>query len=259
MSRDWKLIAVPLIAALVGGCATTPPGVEIGRSPWAEESRLAGAAVEPRGPWHHQAFPGKKRTTFSYARKDGRHAVRAQSAASASALRQRLHVPPHALGQLRFSWWVPALIEQADMRLRDADDSPVRVVLVFEGDRSRLSPRNAMLSELAQAVTGEPLPYATLMYVWSNQRPVGDVIVNPRTDRIRKLVVQSGGDKLKHWLDYERDIRSDFERVFGEPPGALVGLGLMTDSDNTGAHTQAWYGPVKLSTSRGTEAEGGTF
>jgi len=47
--------------------------------------------------------------------------------------------------------------------------------------------KNAMLSELSYAVTGEPMPYATLMYVWCNHRPVNAVIENPRTDRIHKL------------------------------------------------------------------------
>ena len=52
---------------------------------------------------------------------------------------------------------------------------------------------------------------------------------SPRSDRIRKLVVESGSARLDQWLDYERDIRADFERVFGEPPGALVGVAIMTD------------------------------
>ena len=71
---------------------------------------------------------------------------------------------------------------------RDADDAPVRLVLAFEGDRSRFSAKNAMLSELARALTGEEMPYATLMYVWCNKRAPGTVVRNPRTDRIRKLV-----------------------------------------------------------------------
>lgn len=104
-----------------------------------------------------------------------------------------------------------------------------------------------MLSELSNLMTGEPLPYATLMYVWCNTRAPGSVIINPRTDRIRKLVVESGGKNLNQWLDYERDIRADYERVFGEPPGALVGVGIMTDTDNTQTATRAWYGQPKLS------------
>ena len=51
------------------------------------------------------------------------------------------------------------------------------------------------------------------------------MITSPRTDRIRKLVVESGAKQLDQWLDYERDIRADYERAFGEAPGALVGIG----------------------------------
>ena len=92
----------------------------------------------------------------------------------------------------------------------------MRIVLAFEGDRSKFSGKNAMLSELARALTGEELPYATLMYVWCNTRKPGSVIVNPRTDRIRKLVVESGAGRLRQWVDYERDIRADYEKAFGE-------------------------------------------
>jgi hypothetical protein len=141
---------------------------------------------------------------------------------------------------------VPQLIAEADMALREADDSPVRIMLAFEGDRSRLSPRDALLSELMRTLTGEEMPYATLMYVWCNQRAPGTVIRSPRTDRIRKLVLESGPGKLNRWLDYERDIRADYERVFGEPPGALVGIAIMTDSDNTRSLAKAWYGPVRF-------------
>jgi hypothetical protein len=161
-------------------------------------------------------------------------------------LRRKLRIDPAELGNVRFSWKVPELIADADIATRDADDSPVRVILAFEGDRSRLSPKNAMLSELALALTGEEMPYATLMYVWCNKREPGSVITSARTDRVRTIVVESGPKKLDRWLDYERDIRADFERAFGEAPGALIGIAIMTDSDNTRSTARAWYGPVLL-------------
>ena len=114
------------------------------------------------------------------------------AASSASVLRSTIRIEPKDLGSVRFSWKVPELIAGADMALRDADDSPVRVVLTFEGDRSRFSARDGMLSELMLTLTGEEMPYATLMYVWCNKREPGALIASPRTDRIRKLVVQSG-------------------------------------------------------------------
>ena len=196
--------------------------------------------------WQHQHFPGKNASEYQPVRHEGRAAVLARAESAASMLRQAMNVPPAELRQLQFSWQVPGLINNADMALREADDSPVRLVLVFEGDRSKFSTKNAMLSELAHTLTGEPMPYATLMYVWCNTRAPGSVIINPRTDRIRKLVVESGAGRLNQWLDYQRDIAADFEQAFGEPPGALLGVGIMTDTDNTRSETQAWYGPVTL-------------
>jgi hypothetical protein len=206
----------------------------------------AAAALHPAAPWTHTVFPGKRASTYQPVLLDGRQAMGAQSHASASMLRQPVRVEAADLNRLRFAWKVPALIAAADLAQRDLDDSPVRVVLAFEGDRSKFSAKNALLSELTHAFTGEPMPYATLMYVWSNQRQPGSVVINPRSDRVRKLVMEFGPRNLDRWLDYDRDIRADFELAFGEAPGALLAVGIMTDSDNTLSDAQAWYGPVQV-------------
>jgi len=196
--------------------------------------------------WESVALPGKLRTAFKLEQRDQRPALQADAQSSASMLRQRLNVPADRLGRLQFEWQIEGLIAQADMAERDSEDSPVRLILAFEGDRSRFSAKNTMLSDLTEALTGEPLPYATLMYVWCNQRAVGSVIVNPRTDRVRKLVVESGPQHVRQWRQYQRDLRADFEKAFGEPPGALVGMAIMTDTDNTRSQVRAWYGDIRL-------------
>ena len=196
--------------------------------------------------WEAVALPGKLRTAFKLEKRDQRLALQADAQSSASMLRQRLKVPADQLGRLQFQWQIEGLIAQADMAERDSEDAPVRLILAFEGDRTQFSAKNAMLSDLTEALTGEPLPYATLMYVWCNHRPVGSVIVNPRTDRVRKLVVESGAQHVQQWRHYQRDVRADFEKAFGEAPGALVGMALMTDTDNTRSHVRAWYGDIQL-------------
>ncbi|PUE06224.1 hypothetical protein B9Z51_15480 [Limnohabitans sp. T6-5] len=230
----------------LSGCATTDAPV----SPAAALPHpVHGALVfkpEDSAHWEPVLLPGKLRTAFKLEKHDRRPALRAHAQSSASMLRQRLNLAPDQLGRLQFQWQVENLMDGADMAVREAEDSPVRLILAFDGDRSRFSAKNAMLSELTQALTGEPLPYATLMYVWCNQRPAESVIINPRSDRIRKLVVESGASRLKQWLLYERDIRADFEKAFGEPPGALVNLAIMTDSDNTRTNVRAWYGDIRL-------------
>lgn len=232
-------------AAALAGCAPLrgPGEPSVDSSPWADQSGVAGGAARP---WRHQPFPGKTPTLFEYAREEGRDAVSVTADSSASMLRRPVRIEPAELGNLAFSWKVPQLIADADIAERDADDSPVRVVLVFEGDRSRFSAKDAMLSELMRALTGEEMPYATLMYAWCRRRAPGTVVVNPRTGRVRTLVVESGAAKLNRWLDYRRNVRADFESAFGEPPGALVGIGIMTDSDNTRSTARAWYGPLRM-------------
>jgi Protein of unknown function (DUF3047) len=234
------------LAALATGCANTGKGgADDDAVPQAKAPNNTLEWAHGQS-WHTFTLPSKKPTDFSKVKMDGRDAVLAVADASASLLRQQVRIPAAELSQVRFSWKVPQLIEAADMAQREADDSPVRIVLTFEGNRANWSAKNAMLSELSLVLTGEELPYATLMYVWCNTRAPGSVIHNPRTDRIRKMVVESGAKNLNQWLDYERNIKADFERAFGETPGALVGIALMTDTDNTRSQARAYYGPVSM-------------
>jgi hypothetical protein len=245
-SWGWSAIGV-LCLAVLSGCASH--GVN-------EQKSVVGASVSAAGglhfrpqdkaQWEAVSLPGKLRTAFKLEKQGHRHALQAHAQSSASLLRQRVNVAPEKLGRLQFEWQVENLMVEADMAERDRGDSPVRLILAFEGDRSRLSAKNAMLSDLTEALTGEPLPYATLMYVWSNHRPVDSVIVNPRTDRVRKMVVESGPGHLMQWRRYERDVRADYEKAFGEAPGALVGVAIMTDSDNTRSNVRAWYGDIRF-------------
>ena len=238
----WVWIAfIGAIFLTLQGCDSLPPS-----SPKPASSMPTFWQPEDILKWETVKIPGKRETHYSLVRLSHGNSLMANAQSSASMLRHDLRIEPDRLNAMKFSWQIQKLIEGADMAQRDLEDSPVRLVLAFEGDRSQFSPKNAMLSELSNALSGRPMPYATLMYVWCNQRPVDSVIQNPRTDRIRKLVVESGPSRLNQWVTYERNIRADYEKAFGEPPGALIGIGIMTDSDNTHRHAQAWYGAIAL-------------
>jgi hypothetical protein len=59
-------------------------------------------------------------------------------------------------------------------------------------------------------------------------------------------VVESGTDGLGKWRTFERNIVEDFERAYGEKPGRLIGVGILTDSDYTGETVETWYGDIRL-------------
>lgn len=225
------LVASVLLAS---GCALLPASSPIASS------------LNPEG-WHAVLLPGKAPTRYAVAHKDGRAAISARADSSASMWRRRVSVQPPQLGQARFAWWVESLPAEAHVGDAQREDSAARVIFAFEGDLERLSPRTRAMFDLARALTGEMPPYATLMYVWDNEAQVGSVVVNPRTDRVRKIVLDSGPQHLGRWRDHQRDLAADFRLAFGEEPGRLVAVAVMTDGDNTRTRTRAWYGEIDLS------------
>lgn len=231
--RPQVLVSL-LLAFAMTGCATAPPpAATMGTAPDGND-------------WHAVLLPGKEPTRYRWDRKDGRDALAATSESSASMYRRRVDRGAAALRDVSFSWWVQDLVANGSVAHVEREDAPARVMFGFAGDIGKLPLRTRVMYELAEALTGEKPPYATLMYVWDAQAPVGSVIVNPRSDRIRKIVVDSGPGELRRWREHRRDLSADYRLAFGEEPGALTSIAVMTDSDNTRSRAASWYGPVKL-------------
>jgi hypothetical protein len=191
-------------------------------------------------------MPSKRWADFEAVTQDGEPGLQVQASSSLSLLHLTVAPARTDVRRVAWSWWLERELPGADLAQADISDSPVRLLLAFDGDRDRLTGRQAMVSEMVRLLTGHELPYATLTYVWTHQYPPGTVLHNPRSDRIRYLVVAQGPAHLGRWQHHERDVQADFLHAFGEPPGPLVGVGLMTDTDNTKASTRAVYGPVTL-------------
>ena len=197
----------------------------------------------PKPGWHGVPLPGKEATRYTWGLKDGRLALGATSERSASLWRRKVDVPADRLGQVEFAWWVDTLIEGASIADASREDAPARILFAFEGDERKLPARTRAMYDLAEALTGERPPYATLMYVFETAKPAGTVVHGVRSDRIRKLVLDSGADSLRQWRSHRRDVAADFRAVFGEEPGRLAAVAVMTDSDNTRSRAAAWYQP----------------
>jgi hypothetical protein len=213
VNRFKWLFAIAAIGSLLACASQQPtPNFELSVSPGYTSGNVPAWMLSSN--WRHQSFPGKRQTRYFSQHQMGREALAARSDRSMSVMRNNRRIEAVEIGTIKFSWLARELIAEADLGQRDADDAKLRIILVFERDRSQFSAKNQALADLTTVLTGEELPYATLMYVWSHRDPVGSVIHNPRTDRIRKLVVESGTANLGKWLDYQRDIRADYIRVW---------------------------------------------
>ena len=245
--RSVAWVGVALVGVLLAACQQVPLAAD-------DEDRGAdptpAAVTRPPGGvfagWTPRPMPSKRWADFETVTLDDVAGLQVRAESSLSLLHFTVAPARTDVRRVAWSWWVERELPDADLAHADTNDSPVRLLLAFDGDRSRLTGRQAMTSELVRLMTGHELPFATLTYVWAHQYPLGTVLHNPRTDRIRYLVVAQGPDGLGRWQRHERDVQADFVQAFGEPAGPLVGVGLMTDTDNTHSSTRAVYGPVTL-------------
>lgn len=262
-----RLLLAVCASALIAGCASplrpgtdAGVGVNVPHQPVAHtaipafSNALAGDVL-PNGWSEWILHPTKKRTRYRVVVDADRSVVRAQADQSASGLIAALNVDLKATPVIEWQWRAEALIAEADNAVSATEDAPLRIVLAFEGDKSTLSIRERLFAERVKLISGRDLPYASLMYIWGNERAAESLIANPHTSRIQKLVVDNGGSKLRQWRKHRRNIVADYRRAFGTDPGRLIAVAIMTDTDNTASKTSAYYGDIRLLPAEPGEAE----
>lgn len=259
--------AAALLATLaLGGCAATPEdGLLASSAVVREMPRAGGEAVEvgrfsgrkagdplPEDWQAYVVLPSKPRTEYRLVDTGEGVALEAEADKSASGLVRRIRIDPRTHPLIEWRWRVGNLIPGANIRVASAEDSPARLIVAFHGDPAKLDFADRAQLRLARSLSGRALPYATLMYVWSGKHPVGSVIENPHTDRIRMIVVASGSEGVGHWRSYRRNVLADYRTAFGEDPWDIVAVGVMTDADNTRQKARSQYGDITFRTPSST-------
>lgn len=237
------LLAVALLAT--AGPPAGAQSMQAGQLVTPFSAAKPGAAL-PQG-WEPLTFGSLKTPTkYDLVESDGTVVARARADAAAAGLNFPVKFDVRSAPVVEFRWKIAKLIDGADSRVAAKEDSPVRLVLGFDGDKSKLTFKERTASVLAKSATGKELPYAQLIYVWSNSEPVGTVIENTHTRRVRMIVAATGAGNAGKWVTLTRNLPEDFKRAFGEDPGMLTDVGIMTDTDNTGASVEAWYGDIRF-------------
>jgi hypothetical protein len=189
----------------------------------AERIEIARFAQGDLSGWKTKVFAGE--TRYSLERAGGKTALRADSSAAASGLYREIKVDLGKTPILNWSWKVDHVLLGADERTRAGDDYPARVYVVFSGGLYFWRTR-------------------AINYVWSNQQPVDSSWPSAFTGNARMIAVESGASRTGRWINERRDVRADYRRLFGEEPGHVDAVAIMTDTDNTGTVATAWYGDI---------------
>ena len=207
-------------------------------------------ATGPLGaPWHFATLPNKAPTDFSVVELNGEHVLRVATHDAYGNMVHALHQPPSAALQLHWRWRVEQLVEQADIRTRAGDDAALKLCVSFDYEKSQLSFGERAKLRLGKISTGEDIPAETLCYLWDNRLPVGSVLHNAFTHRLRFIVLQSGSAHLGQWVTEQRNLAADYLQAFGEESAsmpAVIGITVSADSDNTHGSGLAYMGDIRL-------------
>ena len=162
---------------------------------------------------------------------------------SASGFYRRIHIDPARYPVIEWRWRVVQTPAGLDPRVPARDDSPARVIVAFHGDIARLGIGERFTLRLYNALTGEKMPYAIIMYSWASDAPVGTITPNDQTAQIQTIVVGGG---VGQWREFRRNVLEDYRLAFGEEPWGIVAVGVMTDAGNTHEKARAQYGDISF-------------
>ena len=191
------------------------------------------------------SYPNVKPNQFALVVNDGKTVLRVDSNNSAGSMA----VPVAFLGgqtstTLQWRWKVDRILDKADMDEKLADDHSARLYVFFDVPIESLPFADRTRIKLARNIAGVDVPTAALCYVWDNKHRVGYTAWSPFTQRLRKVVLQSGPDAIGQWRVETRDVAADFKRAFGFDAPAITGISVGNDTDNTDDRVTAWFGDV---------------
>lgn len=181
-------------------------------------------------------------TQYSLVDDAGTVVVRADADRSASGMVYRIEVPSGRHVVLRWRWRIEAPVVGSDPARKSGDDYPARIYVTFGKPADQLG----MLERALRSMYGSDLPHSGINYLWATDAPVGSVVPNAYTGRLRMVVVESGAARAGRWVEEERDPIADYRRAFGTEPPPISGIAIMTDTDDTGGRARAYYGDIAL-------------
>lgn len=219
-----------------------------GKALVAFSSRPVGSSIAPT--FRLLTIPKTAVNRFSFVEDGGVTVLKVQSQDSAGSLGLSADIDLHATPVLRWRWRVDHSLREADFHRKLSDDHAARVYVFFDVPLESLSFTDRTRIRLARSVISNDVPTAALCYVWDNNHPIGTSGWSPYTNRVRKIVLQSGNGLANRWLSESRDVAADYRAAFSvgtnHPLPRVIGIAVGSDTDQTNESVTAWFGDLSF-------------
>lgn len=179
--------------------------------------------------WEEKVF--KNKTSYKIEKSGDLSYVKASSDKAASALYYKVKIDAKSKRPvIKWKWRVdkfPAKTRAESLEMENEDDFAARVYVIFP----------------AMFITNSKV----LEYVWSETLPAGTTGTSPYSGNIKLMVLTQGVSKNNAWVSEERDIYSDYVKLFGKPPEYNIGaIAFMTNTEHTGTSAEAAYDDIVI-------------
>lgn len=165
-------------------------------------------------------------TDYSIVRDGSNHCLKAVADHTCSALMTKVDIQPPVRLMARWQWKIDHVPTNSTDRSARSFDHTARIIIAFD------------------TFFGPP---RTLNYVWANRENLGAAFPHPLSGRAQMIALQSGNQRAGEWIAEERDVTADWHRLFGDKPmPAIVAVGVITDSENTGTTVTGYYRNLQL-------------
>jgi hypothetical protein len=246
VAKSAAVLLLSSLSVLLSSCATVVPSAT-GETAVRVSPFSAARGAEIVAGWQQWIMSRLlNRTQYRTIQDEGVPVIEARAESAASGLLQEVSIDPAENKYISWRWKTSSLIPTADNTRRGKDDSPVRIVVAFDGDKSKFDFEDRATADMVKLFSGREMPYATLMYIWENKQPVGTVLDNHNTGRAKMIVAESGAAKVGQWVALTRNVQEDYRRAFGEEPGRIISVGVMTDTNTTQSNITAYYGDISF-------------
>ncbi|MCS6925810.1 MAG: DUF3047 domain-containing protein [Candidatus Binatia bacterium] len=183
--------------------------------------------------WKVRGDENEARRIYKVAAENGTHFLHALTRGQGVQIGLEHAFRPQEFPILRWRWRAKQLPSGADERAKATNDSAAAVYVIFD---SRFLPR-------------------AIKYVWSTTLPVGTKIDNPVYWRAKTVVLESGLTGVGEWQEEVVNFYQDYRELFGDEPGEVQGIAVLTDSDMTQTVAEADYADFALLSVGGLAAQ----
>jgi hypothetical protein len=161
--------------------------------------------------------------------KAGKGIIKAESVGSRSSLYREVGEKERNLRVLSWRWKISNVVRSAIETKKDRFDAAARVMAVFGRDKG------------FRVLEGTEPSGFRIEYLWASHLPQGRVFDHPGEKHCKVFVLESGERKAGEWVFERRDLHEDYKKAFGIEPGAVLAIGIQTDTDQSNEMVTAYY------------------